>query len=174
MNRPKSVSRDAGFSMIELLTVLLVGLVLMMLSAPELMKYYIRSQIEGVTREVSFVLQRARYRAIKHSQEVQVCGDAAAGFVTGPGVPVDLPKSVSLYEITFTSGGNCFIFQPDGSVKEIGAFRFSDVRGNLLEVDVSPQATARVQVRKYNETEDKWFTRDQGDNAWEWKTGNLL
>lgn len=172
MNRPKSVSRDAGFSMIELLVVLLVGLILMLLSAPELMKYYIRSQIEGVTREVSFVLQRARFQAIRDSQQVQICGDAAGRVVTGLGRTIELPKSVKLYGITVP--GNCFTFLSDGSVQETGAFRFSDVRGNFLEVNVEPKATARVQVRKWDETDGTWNTRDQGEKAWEWKTGTLL
>lgn len=179
MNRPKSVSRDAGFSMIELLTVLLVALVLMMLSAPELMKYYIRGQLEGVTREISYVLQKAKYQAIKNSQNVQICGDVAGRVVTGLGQTIELPDSVSFEappsqgdEITVPD--NCFTFQPDGSIEETGAFRFADVRGNFLEVEVGPKATARVRVRKWDETENMWFTRDQGGKAWEWKTGRLF
>lgn len=178
MNRPESVSRDAGFTLIEILVVMLVAFILLMLSAPELLKYHIRSQLEGVTQQTSFVLQRARYRAIKFSELVQVCGNMDDRVVTGVGQTVELPESVSLYEINITheptDPDNCFIFQADGSVKGSGNFRFSDVRGNLLEVGIESKATARVQVRKYNETEHDWFTRDQGDKAWEWKTGNLL
>ncbi len=172
MNRPKSFSRGAGFTMIELLVVLLVGLILILLSAPELMKYYVRSQIEGVTREVSFVLQRARFRAIKNSQDVQICGNPAGRVVTGLGQTIELPKSVELYGITVR--GNCFTFLADGSVQELGEFRFSDVRGNFLKIQVQPKATARVQVLKWDETDNKWHTRDEGGKAWEWKTGTLL
>lgn len=179
MNRPESVSRHAGFTMIELLVVLLVALVLMLLSAPELMRYYIRSQLEGVARETSFVLQRAKYRAIKNGQPVQICADEAGRVVTGPSHPVELEDSVK-FEAPSGQGaavmvpGNCFVFLPDGSVEETGAFRFADVRGNFLEVRVEPLATARVQVRKWDETDNEWYTRDQGGKAWEWKTGNLL
>ncbi len=181
MNRPKSVSRDAGFTMIELLTVLLVGLVLMLLSYPELLKYHIRSQLEGVTRQTSYVLQRAKYRAIKNSQPVQICADTAGRVITGLGETIELEDSVNFEAPPAEAGdvitgltGNCFVFLPDGSVQETGAFRFADVRGNFLEVRVQPQATARVQVRKWDETDNKWYTRDQGGKAWEWKTGHLF
>ena len=187
MNRPESVSRDAGFTMIEVLTVLLVGLILMLMSYPELLKYHIRSQLEGVTRETSFVLQRAKYQAIKDSQPVQVCADTAGRVVTGLGRTIELPESVSFGAPASeapTLTGDCFVFRPDGSVDflpdrpgEPEAFRFADVRGNFLEVRVAPRATARVQVRKWDETAEpgqQWQTRDQGGKAWEWKTGNLL
>ena len=179
MNRPESVSRDAGFTMIELLVVMLVGIILMLLSAPELMKYHIRSQLEGVTRETSYVLQRAKYRAIRDAQEVRICADTVGRVITGPSHPIELEDSLK-FEAPPGQGdavmvpGNCFTFLPDGSVKDTGAFRFADVRGNFLEVRVEPQATARVQVRKWNETDNAWYTRDQGGKAWEWKTGNLL
>lgn len=178
MNRPKSVSRDAGFTMIELLVVLLVALVLMTLSAPELLKYYIRSQLEGVARQTSFILQKARFEAIKNSQQMEVCANTTDKVVTGLGQTIELPDSVSFEapssEPPITVPDDCFTFLSDGSVKETGAFRFADVRGNFLEVDVAPKATARVQVRKWDETVNKWYTRDQGGKAWEWKTGNLL
>lgn len=178
MNRPKAVSRDAGFTMIELLTIMLVALVLMMLSYPELLKYHIRSQLEGVTRQTTYVLQRAKYRAIKNSQPVQICADTAGRVVTGLGETIELEDSVKFEappaQDVITVTGNCFTFLPNGSVEETGAFRFADVRGNFLEVRVEPQATARVQVRKWDETDNEWYTRDQGGKAWEWKTGHLL
>jgi prepilin-type N-terminal cleavage/methylation domain-containing protein len=182
MNRPKSVPRHAGFTLIELLVVMLVAMVLLTLSAPELMKYYIRSQLEGLAREASITMQRARYQAIRSSQDVQVCANAADRVITAPGASLDLPDSVSFgappsfdaIDIKAPGGGNCFTFRPDGSVQYGGAFRIQDVRGNFLEIQVGPVATARVQVRKWDETESDWYTREQGGKAWEWKTGNLL
>ena len=110
---------------------------------------------------------------------MQICADEAGRVVTGPSHPVELEDSVK-FEAPSGQGaavmvpGNCFVFLPDGSVEETGAFRFADVRGNFLEVRVEPLATARVQVRKWDETDNEWYTRDQGGKAWEWKTGNLL
>lgn len=45
---------------------------------------------------------------------------------------------------------NAAVFDPDGSIRAEGAVRFGDGRGNFLEVQVAPAATARVQLRKYN------------------------
>jgi len=176
MNRPKSVPRHAGFTMIELLIVLLIAMVLLTLSAPEILKYYIRSQLEGIAREVSVTMQRARYQAIRSSQNVQVCANETDGVITALGGSIELPATVSFgapaLSIPSVLTGDCFVFRPDGSVEETGAFRIQDVRGNFLEIWVSPQATARVQVRKWDENDGKWYTR--GDKVWEWNTGKIL
>jgi prepilin-type N-terminal cleavage/methylation domain-containing protein len=178
MNRPKSVPRHAGFTLIELLVVMLIAMVLLTLSAPELLKYYIRSQLEGLARETAISLQRARYRAIKDSLQVQVCAKTDEGVITVPGGSLELPRTISfdapgsLDPVTLT--GDCFVFLPDGSVRETGAIRLADVRGNFLEIRVQPQATARVQVLKWDDDDGEWYSRDQGGKAWEWKTGKLL
>jgi len=165
--------------LIELLVVLLIAMILLTLSAPELLKYYIRSQLEGLARETALTLQRTRFRAIKQSQPMQVCADVAGGVITAPGGALELPDGVRFeappsQTVIDRLTGNCFVFLPDGSVQELGAFRIADVRGNFLEIRVEPQATARVHVLKWDETAEDWYTRDQGGKAWEWKTGKLL
>lgn len=61
------------------------------------------------------------------------------------------------------------VFQPDGSVADVGAFRIGDLRDNFLEVRVEPAATGRVQVRKWQV--DAWLgTVDPSDENYEpWK-----
>lgn len=74
------------------------------------------------------------------------------------------------------SGDPVFVFEPDGSVRETGAIRFGDVRGNFFELRVEPAATARIQVLKYNPTTDfggpnflpRGIDEDSGENYWEW------
>lgn len=175
MIRPKSVSRQAGFTLIELLTVLLVGLIFMTVAAPELFKYYIRSRFEGLTREVSFLMQKAKYQAIKNSQPEQVCADGRE--ITGLGQTIKLPDTISFGapdgETTSMNNG-CFSFKTDGSVNPTGSFRFVDVRGNYLEIEVNPAATARIQVLKWDDEDDAWYSRDKGGKSWTWKTGNIL
>ncbi len=68
----------------------------------------------------------------------------------------------------------CFVFLTDGSVQEPGSFRFVDVRGNYLEIEVRPQATGRVQVHKWDDEDSEWHSRDKGGKSWTWKTGNIL
>ncbi len=183
MSRSKSVSRNAGFTMIELLTILLVALILAVLSYPELAKYYLRNQIEGLARSTSLAMQQARYRAMKDSRPVRICADTAGRAITGlTGVDtftkLPLPQSVNFEappsQTAIDVPGSCFVFLPDGSVQQPGALRIADVRGNFLEVRVEPRATARVQVRKWDETDSEWYTRNQGGKAWEWKTGKLF
>ncbi len=75
---------------------------------------------------------------------------------------------------------NGVVFNPDGSARAPGAVRFADGPGaNFVEVFVSPVATGRVQIRKYNPAlpinpEDGTFYFNQGphpttgEQAWEW------
>jgi prepilin-type N-terminal cleavage/methylation domain-containing protein len=56
---------------------------------------------------------------------------------------------------------------PDGSVADVGAYRFGDPRGNFLEVRVAPRATARVSVGKWDGM--SWPSRGEGGHPWRWK-----
>jgi prepilin-type N-terminal cleavage/methylation domain-containing protein len=66
------------------------------------------------------------------------------------------------------------IFQTDGSVLDVGAFRIADERNNYLELRVSPQASGRIQVRKYNPLlapnydGTQWYARGEGGSPWQW------
>jgi type IV fimbrial biogenesis protein FimT len=62
------------------------------------------------------------------------------------------------------------VFEGDGSVTDVGAFRVRDERDNFLEIKVSPAATARIQLRKWHVADNAWYTRDMrnGKVLWEW------
>lgn len=72
--------------------------------------------------------------------------------------------------------GGVASFSSDGSVEKLGAFRFRDQRDNILEVRISPKASARVAVRKYagdpNGTDDltQYFESGEGKpgEGWTW------
>jgi prepilin-type N-terminal cleavage/methylation domain-containing protein len=69
---------------------------------------------------------------------------------------------------------NVAIFNGDGSVDEIGGFRFADEAGNFLEVWVEPAATARIEVHKCllcTDAADRsdWYAQGDDGRAWEWK-----
>ncbi len=70
--------------------------------------------------------------------------------------------------VGFTSvgGDQRAIFQPDGSVSDTGGFIFGDPRSNFLEVKVSPQATGRVEILKWDGS--AWRANGEGGHAWEW------
>jgi prepilin-type N-terminal cleavage/methylation domain-containing protein len=186
MNPSKRVRGHSGFTLVELLVVLVVGMILMVVSYPELAKYYTRSQLEGTTQQLSLMMQKARYQAIKFSpQTTTVCADTAnRQVVASQGAlqisQLALPKAVSFgapppqLAITLVVTPNCFTFNSDGSVAEVGSFRLVDNNANYLEVRVDPQATARVEVRKWNATDSQWYTRNQGGKAWEWNTSTIF
>ncbi len=61
------------------------------------------------------------------------------------------------------------VFLPDGSVRDPGSIRISDAetpRRNVIEIRVAPQATARVEIRKY--VYDKLAFLPYGASQWDW------
>ncbi len=67
-------------------------------------------------------------------------------------------------------------FRPDGTVDNAGAIRLADGRDNFLEVRIAPQGTARIELRKWddsrppNEQGSNWYARREGGQAWRWST----
>lgn len=60
------------------------------------------------------------------------------------------------------------ILEPDGSVRDIGAYRFGDERGNYLQIEVAPSATARVTLKKWNPEELEWLEQGEKGKRWIW------
>ncbi len=65
------------------------------------------------------------------------------------------------------------VFEPDGCVRNSGAFRFGDQWGNYLEARVGPAASARVQLRKHTSAGGgaNWQTREEAPWEWYWGKG---
>ena len=62
------------------------------------------------------------------------------------------------------------VFNPDGSVRQTGAVRFADTRGNFMELAVGPsRAVGRVIVRKWDPTEAEFFAAGDGPHDWQWQ-----
>ena len=64
------------------------------------------------------------------------------------------------------------VFEPDGSIRDPGAFRIADgkqPRGNTLEVRVGPRATARIETGKYvYDGPDGTGFYPSGEGVWKW------
>jgi prepilin-type N-terminal cleavage/methylation domain-containing protein len=89
------------------------------------------------------------------------------------GIDFDAPGAQDLIDsfTTVDNGGTdeqVAIFLPDGSIVDVGAVRLGGARGNLFEIRVAPQGTARVQTRKWDEAEGEWFEQGEEDRVWEW------
>lgn len=63
-------------------------------------------------------------------------------------------------------GPNMVIFQRDGSIPDIGGFRFNDRYDNCMEIHLEPTATARIEVRKWNGTQ--YVPSGDNGKAWTW------
>jgi prepilin-type N-terminal cleavage/methylation domain-containing protein len=62
------------------------------------------------------------------------------------------------------------IFDSNGAIAEVGAFRFADTYENYLEVRVEPAATARIELRKarLDGSTWSWYASGDGGEAWKW------
>lgn len=63
---------------------------------------------------------------------------------------------------------NQAVFNPDGSVTDVGGFRFADDRGNFLEVRVEPRATARIELLKWDPALTRFRAQREGGEPWQW------
>jgi prepilin-type N-terminal cleavage/methylation domain-containing protein len=97
-------------------------------------------------------------------------GRSGVAFMGPDGVTgTALAPAQSVEGLTLLSGGQlrAAVFQRDGSIRHPGAFRFADgkqPKANVLEVRVAPQATARVEVRKYVDGSFQSY----GSGLWQW------
>jgi len=72
---------------------------------------------------------------------------------------------------------NVAVFDSSGAIRNPGNLEFGDGRGNFVEVRVSPQATARVSLWKWNRAASTYYQRGNvapvggtvsGKTTWEW------
>jgi prepilin-type N-terminal cleavage/methylation domain-containing protein len=97
-----------------------------------------------------------------------------------PGPANAAPKGASVVAgFTPDPGGgpSLAVFDPTGTIRANGSFEFGDGRGNFIEVGVSPTATARVSLWKWNRADSVYYQRgnaapgggtDSGKTTWEW------
>jgi Tfp pilus assembly protein FimT len=169
---------------------------------PAMLNALNRAKLAGFAQQAATAMQGARLEAIKRSAvarvEVHFADNSVIAYVDSnnngvynpgtdflvfqaqapAGVLLEGPAGSGSPANTnavygFVTGGGVAQFNSDGSVKEIGGFRFRDLRGNIMEAFVSPQASARIAVRKYagdpNGTDDplKYFEADESP-GWTW------
>ena len=192
--------RDSGFTLLEILVVLVVLLIAAAILVPAVQKVLQRGKVEGFVRETGVSMQRVRSEAIKHGAPGIVEIDPAAAevllyidiegdgqFSPAPGANPGttdvlvsryvLPPAIVLASpdgqppvVGFSDSGgllNHAVFLPDGSIEETGAFRFSDGNRNFFELAVEPRATARIQIRKWHEGQERFVAAGE-EPGWRW------
>jgi prepilin-type N-terminal cleavage/methylation domain-containing protein len=193
MKNPMSGRGRSGFTLIEMLVVMALMLALVAIGIPSLQNALHQSKMRGMVQEITVALRLARIDAVKTSSRgiVQIVPSTApdkpalvrafsdrdsdgklganepvlASFVLPTGVTFD---SVDGFSTDPEGGPNMAIFRSDGSLKdgEVGGFRISDPYGNQMEVRVEPAATARIEVRKFENGE--YVPNGDKGNAWTW------
>jgi prepilin-type N-terminal cleavage/methylation domain-containing protein len=213
---------ERGFTLLEMLVVMLILMILAVFGFPALQELFTRSKLQGSAREISIHLGSSRIAAMRLGRNVVVrpvfgeqrlvsfvddnenfkhdTGEQVIASLSVPGTgsdqgiymrgpngvaPTDEDPAEAIDGFTDIEGEDeddptlhLAVFEPDGSVRDPGAFRISDAATppNVFEVRIDPPATARIQILKYvfgradglrpGTPAGSWF--GQGGNQWEW------
>lgn len=160
------------------------------LGLPALQQMIHRNKLEGFARQTTVILQAARFEAIKRSRPVVVQIDTTAqqvaswvddngdavqdvteqqlGLMTLPsGVDFAAPDGQAVIEGFTTAGTTGWVtYGNDGASDLAGAFRLGDARGNFIEIRIAAAATARLDVRKWQD--GQWLELGEGGGGWKW------
>ncbi|MEZ5314473.1 MAG: GspH/FimT family pseudopilin [Thermoanaerobaculia bacterium] len=197
-NRPLPAAAERGFTLIEaLITVAVIG-ILILITIPAMLGMLNRMQLTGVSRETATLMQVARLEAIKMSAPVEVRYDSTQnrliafldfdrdGIRNGAdrllSAEVRLPRRVQFRGPgdAAPNGANAVdgwddapakpgpTFLPDGSVDRVGAFRFMDSGGQIIEVRVETPATGRIAMKKWDSVLSKFYAQKEENREWIW------
>jgi prepilin-type N-terminal cleavage/methylation domain-containing protein len=192
MTTPQRSRRGtAGFTLIEILVVLLVMALLLTFMLPSFLKAIQRQKLVGAAQQTAILLRLARLQAIKTATNTVVQIDTTKGTVTAFGDPnnnqtfdademmlgrVDLPKGVTfmaVYGFTSPPTPAVAIFRSDGSMPVSavtgggGAFRLQNTSGDQLQAHVLTATSGRIVIEK-NDGSGNWLQNGQGGNVWKW------
>ncbi len=182
----------------ELLVVIAIIGILALLTAPSFLRMMNRYKLSGTARELVSLMQATRHEAIKLNAPAQVNYDAATntfiafvdldrdGVQSAPdrvlAGKVIVPRKVEFWGPgdSGPNGANATdgwddpparlgpIFNPDGSVDRVGAFRLKDSNNNYLEARVETPATGRLVLKKYFPGEAAFFMNSETGHKWVW------
>lgn len=210
MKNQESRIRERGFTLVEVLVVAVILLIITLMAAPYLATQVQRSKLIGAANQAVGVMRLARMDAIKRSQCAMVVIDPAQGRMEAisdrdadcvpSAADVRIGEAVLPKQVTFSAPGgkagalsvkgfttraglpSMAVFQSDGSIRAVGAFRFEAFelggrKANWLEVNVSPAATARIELRKWKGPDNpddaalnndlNWHANGEG-GSWSW------
>jgi prepilin-type N-terminal cleavage/methylation domain-containing protein len=176
---------DHGFTLLELLVIMAILGFLAFMGYPALINTIHRARVDSGLRHVAMQLRVARMEAIKRSTPVYVDADVDAQTITtyrettGTGFSDtdDTQLSQLTLPLPLVFGAvddvkiadlpdSYFVFQTNGSVQEVGAYRLADDRGNFFEIRVDPRPAAKVTILKWEDP--NWRPAGEGE-PWQWQ-----
>ena len=194
MSSPQRVAgrtAASGFTLLEMLLVLLFSASLLVIGLPALQQMVHRGRLEGAARECAIMCQRARLEAITQSVPVVVRFDTTRRLIVswldenGDGVQdptetevmaVGLPGTLdfagpgsipAIEDINVDADGGYVTFFTDGSIDLAGSVRFGDRRDNYLQLELGPRATGKTSIQKWDPITSKWLEPREG-KPWKW------
>jgi len=181
-----------GFTLIELTIVLALLGIMLVIGMPALLNMIHRSKVEGAVKQAAMEARGARLQAVKQSNTTFVEADLSGNRVVvwrdagaegwTPGTD-ELVRELALPEGMSFAGPaddpapteglpaeNYLTFKSTGEADVAGGIRFSDGRGNYLELRVDPPATAKVTLLKWDATAapPAWKAQGEGGKRWTW------
>jgi len=150
--------RDAGFTLVELMIVLVLMAILTLFTLPPLLRWLTRSELEQTGFQVEMLLRKARQKsisrqapslAIRQGRNVFAFVDADGDSTFTAGTDEELgrvalsPKVEWATLSSFTAG-----YLANGSATGLGDFHFRTRSGDQLKVKITSLASGSVKVEK--------------------------
>jgi len=153
---PRAIRRglrfsDAGFTLIEILTVIFILGILCLIGVPAFKTYQPSLQLSGTVRElvtdlryaeglavteqidhgVRFFFEEGQYQIIRYGASEEIIKSK------------NLPQGVSFQEITgFTN--NQAVFNPYGAAREAGIITFINTKNSTTTIDIRPSGFIKI------------------------------
>lgn len=158
---PHGVSKSAGFTLIELMVVIVLILLIALISFPFVMGQIRRAQVQGAADQTVSLIQKTRLQAIRDNRDLDIT--AAGDQISGAGLVALQELNIELWtdSLCYDPDGDgtddyqagTMSFDPQGKASAKTAFCVHDSRGNIFQIAVdSLQGTPRV--RKYLQAGD--------------------